>query len=143
MSKTHSNYWFRHQLSCTIMVFCSISIQYALSFTYLRSFGWRACCGLEEAETCRTRSKPTGNCKDRLICTFVIIFQTSPLFSFFERLRPAADSALSVPDSYPQFEFEKYRNFHFRCENSVRTGFLLTGKEMIQCFARPSMMGDI
>ena len=50
-----------------------------------------------------------------LYCTCVIIFQTSPSFSFFERLRPAADSALSDPDSYPQFEFEKYRNFHFRC----------------------------
>jgi hypothetical protein len=113
MSKTHSNYWY--QLSCTIMVFCSISIQYALSFTYLRSFGWRACCGLEEAETCRTRSKPTGNCKDRLI--LYVRHHLPPSFSFFERLRPAADSALllcpfRIP--IPSSNLKSTVIFHFR-----------------------------
>ena len=71
----------------------------------------------------------------------------------FLRLRPAADSVLSVLDSHPQFEFEKVQQSSFsafiffmktvRHCFSVRRCFInfLNDRMIIQVFARPSMIG--
>ena len=69
----------------------------------------------------------------------------------FLRLRPAADSVLSVLDSHPQFEFEKVQQSSFsafiffmktvRHCFSVRRCFPSFNDGMIQVFARPSMIG--
>ena len=71
----------------------------------------------------------------------------------FLRLRPAADSVLSVLDSHPQFEFEKVQQSSFsafifymktvRHCFSVRRCFLSFNDRMIQVFARPSMIGGM
>ena len=72
----------------------------------------------------------------------------------FLRLRPAADSVLSVLDSHPQFEFEKVQQSSFsafiffmktvRHCFSVRRCFInFFNDGMIQVFARPSMIGGM
>ena len=72
----------------------------------------------------------------------------------FLRLRPAADSVLSVLDSHPQFEFEKVQQSSFsafiffmktvRHCFSVRRCFInFLNDRMIQVFASPSMIGGM
>ena len=68
----------------------------------------------------------------------------------FLRLRPAADSVLSVLDSHPQFEFEKVQQSSFSAfiffMKTVRHCFSVRRcfphfNDRIQVFARPSMIG--
>jgi len=66
----------------------------------------------------------------------IIICHCAKFQFFFLKLRPAADSALSVLDSHPQFEFEKFLNLHFR-----RLFFLI--KSVRHCFFCPSIFSAV